>query len=42
MGTYAGVDFNSSFLMGNSVVSYPHYKGKGVEWARSLLLVGNI
>jgi hypothetical protein len=42
-GPYAGVDFNSSYLIVNSVVSYPpHYKVKGVEWGRSLLLVEHI
>jgi hypothetical protein len=33
MGPYAGVDYNSPYLIVNSVVSYPpHYKWKGVEW----------
>ncbi len=42
MGPYAGVDYNSLYLLVNSVVSYPfhtHYKGKGAEWGRSFLLV---
>jgi hypothetical protein len=40
-GTYAGVDYNSLYL----IVSYPpplKYKGKGVEWERFLLLVEHI
>jgi hypothetical protein len=38
---YAGVDYNSSYLIVNSIVSYPypHYKGTGAEWEKSLLLV---
>ncbi len=44
MGTYAGVDYNSPYLIVNSVVSYPPpcYKRKGVEWGKSLLLVYHI
>jgi hypothetical protein len=48
MGPYAGVDYNSSYLIVNSVVSYPmdnihpHYKGTGVELRRSLQLVEHI
>ncbi len=34
-----GVDNNSPYLIVNSVVSYPYYRGTGVEWGRSLLLV---
>jgi hypothetical protein len=43
MGPYAGVDYNSPYLIVNSLVSYsPHYKGKGVDLGRSLLLVEHI
>ncbi len=35
---YAGVDYNSTPLS----AIHPHYKGKGVEWGRSLLLVEHI
>jgi hypothetical protein len=40
MGPYAGVDYNSPYIIVNSLVSYPpHYKGKGVKWGRSFLEV---
>ncbi len=43
MEPYAGVDYNSPYLIVNSLVSYsPHYKGKGVDLGRSLLLVEHI
>jgi hypothetical protein len=43
MWPYAGVDFNSPYLIVNSVVSYPlHYNRKGVERWRSLQLVEHI
>jgi hypothetical protein len=43
MGPYARVEYNRTYLIVLSVVSYPsHYKGKGVEWGRSLLLVEHI
>ncbi len=45
VGPYAGVDYNSPNLIVNSIVSYPihpHYKGKRVEWGKSLLLVEHI
>jgi hypothetical protein len=33
MGPYAGVDYNSPYLIVNSAVSYPPpLQGKGVEW----------
>jgi hypothetical protein len=43
MGPYAGVDYNSPYLIVNSGVTiHNHYKGKCVEWGSSLLLVENI
>jgi len=42
--TYAGVDFNSPYLIVNSIASYPPplYKGEEVQWERYLLLVVHI
>jgi hypothetical protein len=43
MGPYAGVDYNSPYLIVNYAVSYPPpLQGKGVEWRKSLLLVVHI
>jgi hypothetical protein len=40
MGPYARVDYNSHYLLVNSVVSYPsHCKGKWVGWGIFLQLV---
>jgi hypothetical protein len=41
MGPYARVDYNSHYLKVKSAI-HPHYKGKGVEWGRNLLLVEHI
>jgi hypothetical protein len=38
--THTAVHYNSLYLIVNSFLSYPpDYKGKGVEWGTSLLLV---
>ncbi len=44
IGPYVGVDYNSPYLIANSVVGcvHPLYKGKGGQWGRSLLLVEHI
>jgi hypothetical protein len=42
MGPYAGVDYNSPYLIVKFVAIHPHYKGKVVELGRSLLLVEHI
>ncbi len=35
-----GVGYNSPYLTVNSEVIYSHYKGKGMDWGRFLLLLG--